>query len=175
MTKYSDPPGFAEWEVTLPESFRRDPIWRTPAYRYATWLADLVKDDARRLIEADALARDDAKQLIRAVGSISANLAEGYSRSTGPERARYYDYGIASSRESRDWYFKARKPLGVDVMEHRHSLLDRIIRILTAIIPRERSDSRDRDRDRGDGTPRRRRTSRRRRSARRDDSAADGE
>ena len=43
MTHYIDPPGFAEWEVTLPESFRRNPIWRTPAYRYGVWLGDLLK------------------------------------------------------------------------------------------------------------------------------------
>ena len=90
MTAYSDPPGFAEWEATLPASFRRDPIWRTPAYRYACWLADLVKEDVRRQLEVDPLARTDALQLRRAVNSIGANLSEGYSSSSGPERAHYY-------------------------------------------------------------------------------------
>jgi hypothetical protein len=32
----------------------------------------------------------------------------------------------------------------VDVVEHRHGLLDRIIRILTAVIPRERGDEKKR-------------------------------
>ena len=158
MTPFPDPPGFAEWEATIPASFRRDTLWRTPAYRFGLWLSDLAKADAN-LLRADRNSRNDADQLLRAVGSISSNLSEGYSRSTGPERARYYDYALASARESRDWYFKARGVLGIETMEHRIEVLDRIIRILTAIIPREREDKprrrRRKDReDRDDGTPR---------------------
>jgi four helix bundle protein len=139
VTTFPDPPGFAEWEATVPASFKRDPIWRTPAYRYGLWIADLAKRDAR-VLRADRDSRNDADQLLRAVEAISSNLAEGYGRSTGAERARYYDYAVASTRESRDWYFKSRDVLGIDVMEHRHAVLERIIRILTAIIPRERAD-----------------------------------
>ena len=164
MPNYSDPPGFDKREATLPESFRRDPIWRTPAYRYACWLADLVKEDVRRLVEVDPHAQKDARQLLRAINAIGANLAEGYSSSTGPERAHYYHYSKATSREAKDWYFKARLALGVGLVEHRHGLLDRIIRILTAIIPRER----------GDATKRRRRTQDPT-DDRRDDAAASGE
>jgi four helix bundle protein len=131
--------GFAEWEATLPEVFKRDPIWRTPAYRFGLWLSDLVKVDAIRL-RSERNSANDADQLLRAVGAISANLSEGYSRSTGAERARYYDYALATTRESKDWYFKARHVLGTETVEQRHEVLDRIIRILTAIIPRERED-----------------------------------
>jgi len=148
VAKYQDPPGFAEWEATVSESFRRDPIWRAPAYRYACWLADLAKHDVRRLVEADPDARKDALQLRRAVNAIGANFAEGYSSSTGPERAHYYHYSKATSREAKDWYFKARLALGADLVEHRHGLLDRIIRILTAIIPREREQGSKRRRTR---------------------------
>ena len=81
-----------------------------------------------------------AEAMVRAVESISSNLAEGYSRSTGPERVRYYDYALSSARESRDWYFKARDVLGDDILEQRLEVLERVIRILTAIIPRERGD-----------------------------------
>ena len=128
MTTYSDPPGFAEWEATVPASMRRDTIWRTPAYRYALWLADLAKGDVRTLYEK-RWNRNNADQLLRAVQSISANIAEGYGRSTGPERARYYDYAQSTTREARDWYFKARDTLGTEVMEQRHEVLDRILRI----------------------------------------------
>jgi four helix bundle protein len=139
MTPIPDPIGFAEWEATLPAQFKRDPIWRTPAYRFGVWLSDLVKDDANRL-RVDRNSANDADQLLRAVGAISSNLAEGYSRSTGAERARYYDYALATTRESKDWYFKTRHVLGNETIEQRHDALDRIIRILTAIIPRERDD-----------------------------------
>jgi len=98
-----DPDGFAEWEATVPESFKRDPIWRTPAYRYSLWLSDLAKQDAR-ILRANVDTRTDVDQFLRAVGSISANLAEAYSRRTGAERARYYDYARATAREAKDWY-----------------------------------------------------------------------
>jgi four helix bundle protein len=149
MTKYPDPAGFAEWEATVPESFKRDPIWRTPAYRFAVWLSDLAKQDAK-ILRSDPDTRSDVDQLLRAVGSISANLAEGYSRRTGAERARYYDYARATAREAKDWYFKGRKALGEEVVEQRHVLLERIIRILTAVIPREREDGSRRRRERRD-------------------------
>ena len=137
MSNFADPPGFSEWEASLPASFRADPIWRTPAYRFGVWLADLARKDFDRL-HAERGYRNTAEQLLRAVEAISSNLAEGYGRSTGPERARYYDYAQATARESRDWYFKAREVLGTDVVEQRLAVLERIIRILSAIVPRER-------------------------------------
>ena len=108
-------------------------------HRYAVWLSDLAKEDAR-VLRGDADTRSDVDQFLRAVGSISANLAEGYSRRTGVERARYYDYARATAREAKDWYFKGRTALGEAVVEQRYAVLERIIRILTAVIPRERED-----------------------------------
>ena len=156
MSKFTDPPGFAEWEATLPPSFLRDPIWRTPAYRYGLWLAALAKKDYELLL-AGRGSRNNAEQLLKAVEAISANLSEGYSRSTGPERARYYGYAQATTRESRDWYFKAREVLGTELVEQRLSVLDRILRIVSAIVPRERSAGprhrRRRPRDEPDAKP----------------------
>ena len=91
-------------------------------------------------MRANVDTRADVDQFLRAVGSISANLAEGYSRRTGAERARYYDYARATAREAKDWYFKGRTALGEAIVEQRHAVLERIIRILCAIIPRERED-----------------------------------
>ena len=138
MPTFTDPPGFAEWEATVPETIRRDPIWRTPAYRYAVWIGALAKRDVLEL-DAQRVYRNDADQLLRAVDSISANLAEGYGRSTGRERARFYDFAKGSAREARDCYFKLIDLLGRERVEERLAVLDRIIRILTAIIPRERA------------------------------------
>jgi len=78
-------------------------------------------------------------QLLRAVGGISASLDEGYSRSSGPERAHYYEYALGSTRESRGWYYKCSIALPQDVMLARLGRLTEIVRILTAIIPRERA------------------------------------
>ena len=140
MAKYPDPPGFAEWEAQVSGSLREDPLWRTPAYRFAVWLSDLARIDMGPLWRNPEVV-DIADQLSRAVRGISSNLAEGYGRTTGPERARYYDYAASSTREARDWYFKARHYLPEDVVEQRFELLLRILRILSAVIPRERADS----------------------------------
>jgi four helix bundle protein len=136
MSEFVDPPGFAEWEATLPAAFRRDPIWRTPAYRYGLWLANLAKQDVK-VLHGDRDSRNNADQLLRAVEAISSNLSEGYACATGPERARYYGYALTSTREAIDWYLKAREVLGDEVFDQRYSVLERVIRILTAIIPRE--------------------------------------
>ena len=139
MRHYSDPPGFAEWETQAPELIRRRPIWRTPAYRFAVWLSDLAKADVSPLWRSPE-TREIADQLTRAVDGISSTLAEGYGRSTGPERARYYDYAASSAHEASDWYVKARHHLSKQVIEARLELLDRILRILSVAIPRERAD-----------------------------------
>jgi hypothetical protein len=72
------------------------------------------------------------------VGAISADLDEGYSRSSGRERAHYYEYAAGSARESRGWYYKSAAAFPPDLLAARLALFSRIVRILTAIIPRER-------------------------------------
>lgn len=79
-----------------------------------------------------------ADQLYRAVGSIGANIAEGYSRGTGKDRARFYEYALGSARESRDWYFKGRYVLREEVVQHRLSFMTEITRLLLTIIPQQR-------------------------------------
>lgn len=69
---------------------------------------------------------------------MSANLAEGYSRGTGRDRARFYEFALGSARESRDWYYKARHVLGERVVAHRLDFLTRIIRLLLTMIPDQR-------------------------------------
>ena len=72
------------------------------------------------------------------MGSVSANIAEGYSRGTGKDRARFYEYALGSARESRDWYYKARHVLGEDVSDHRLQMMSEIIRLLLTMIPKQR-------------------------------------
>ena len=83
-------------QAELPQAMREDPIWRLSAYRFALWLGDLAQlDDAPR-IQRDYRTRKHLEQLLDAVGSISANIAEGYGRTTGPERAKFYEYALSS-------------------------------------------------------------------------------
>jgi four helix bundle protein len=79
-----------------------------------------------------------ADQLYRAVSSVSANLSEGYSRSTGKDRALFYQYALGSARESRDWYYKARFVLGDEIFQQRVQIITEILRLLLTMIPQQR-------------------------------------
>jgi four helix bundle protein len=126
-----------EWEKTVPESFRVDSLWKVKAYRLALYLTDLCWEDVSILFK-DIRLRSLADQLYRSVGSVSANIAEGYSRSTGKDRALFYQYALGSARESRDWYFKARHILGDPTCNQRIQILTEILRLLLTMIPQQR-------------------------------------
>jgi four helix bundle protein len=93
--------------------------------------------DAERLSHHHATARI-AGQLYAAVGSIAANLAEGYSRSSGRDRAKIFEYALGSVRESMMWYRSALPMLEKELVEARLDKLEEIRRLLLAAIPRER-------------------------------------
>jgi len=78
-------------------------------------------------------------QLYAAVGSIAANIAEGYSRSSGRDRTRIFEYALGSARESMTWYRSAEPVLGAELVSGRLDTLEEIRRLLLAIIPRERN------------------------------------
>jgi len=63
---------------------------------------------------------------------------EGYSRGTGKDRARFYEYALGSARESRDWYYKSRHILGESVTNYRIGILTQIIRLLLTMVPQQR-------------------------------------
>lgn len=131
---------YTDWQATVPLDLTADPLWQRQDYRLALYAGDLGWDDVRRLGAVRATA-DVAEQLGRALGSISANIAEGYSRASGSDRARYYEYALGSARESRDWYHKGRHVLGAAAVRHRLKVLTSVVRLLTFAIPRERGTS----------------------------------
>jgi len=128
---------YVEWEKTVPSNFKEDTLWKVTAYRYALFLSDLAWDDVTLLLK-DRRTISTADQLYRAVNSVGANIAEGYSRSTGKDRALFYQYSLGSARESRDWYFKSRHILGDETFEQRTKMLTEIIRLLLTMIPQQR-------------------------------------
>ena len=128
---------YQEWELDVPKTITEDALWKMSVYRYALFLGDLSWRDVSKLQKDRRMFRL-SDQLYRAVGSIGANIAEGYSRGTGKDRARFYEYSLGSARESRDWYYKARHLLGDEVTEHRFDLLENIIRLLLTMIPKQR-------------------------------------
>jgi four helix bundle protein len=132
---------YEEWEQTIPPVIQGDTLWRVEAYRIGLFFSDLAWHDVTRLAK-DHRTRGIADQLYRAVGNISSNVAEGYSRATGKDRARFYEYSLGSARESRDWYYKGRHILTEPVMTHRTELATQIIRLTIAMVSNERRTNR---------------------------------
>jgi four helix bundle protein len=114
-----------------------DPLSRMRAYQLARELIDEAWTDVDNL-RRDPVAEKLAGQLYAAVGSITANLAEGYSRSSGRDRARIFEYALGSVRETMIWYHTAQPLLGTETVRERLDKLEQVRRLLLAIIPRER-------------------------------------
>lgn len=125
------------WIKTVPDTLTKDPLWNLKVYRLAVFAADLGWHDVTKLMQDKrTLALSD--QLYRALGSIGGNLSEGYSRGSGKDRARFYEYSLGSARESRNWYYNGRHVIGEKVSSHRMSLLSEIARLLLTMLPAER-------------------------------------
>ena len=134
---------YKTWERTLPAEITGDMLWNVQGYRLAMFAFDISWKDVSQLRQ-DRRTVSLSDQLCRSLGSVSANIAEGFSRSSAKERAHFYEYALGSARESRDWYFKARQIVGEEVVEMRINLLTQIIRLLLRMIPNQRQQSKGR-------------------------------
>ena len=76
---------YEEWLESVPTEITSDLLWKVEAYRLALLAADLGWRDASKLA-GDKRTLDLSDQLYRAIGSIGANISEGYSRGTGKDR-----------------------------------------------------------------------------------------
>lgn len=131
---------YQEWLAEVPVEITGDPLWKMEVYRLGLFLGDLAWHDALKLsLKPPTRALSD--QLYRAAGSVSANTCEGYSRASGKDQARFYEYALGSARETRDWYFKSRHVLGPEVTQHRLQLTAQIIRNLLRMVPKVRGSS----------------------------------
>ncbi len=128
---------FEEWAEDVPESLKRDALWSLRIYQFALYLGSIAWEDVS-LLSRDGRTRGIADQMYRAVGSISANVAEGYSRRTGKDRARFFEYALGSAREARTWYYQGLSILGEQRVHERFRVLESIIRMLLAYIPSQR-------------------------------------
>ena len=131
---------YAEWQDTVFAEIKNDPIWKLEVYRLALFVGDIGWHDVLTLSK-NKLMYSIADQLHRSLGSISANLTEGYSRSKGLDRARFIEISLGSARESRDWYYKSKQVLSPEVIKHRMGLTTHIIAMLTPMIPHQRKNA----------------------------------
>ena len=127
----------AEFGDLDPGPLRGDPVWRVTAYRHAVKCLVVGWSDACQLTR-HPVTKDVSAQLYDALGSIGANISEGYSRSSGLDRVRLYEYALGSARESVTWYLAAIHVLGRDTAMERIARLQEIIALLLTMIPRER-------------------------------------
>src|SRR5690242_2606593 len=95
------------WVKSVPREITGDPLWKVEAYRLALFAGDLGWRDTTKLLQ-DKRTLGVSDQLYRALGSISANISEGYSRASGKDQARFYEYSLGSARETRGWYYSGR-------------------------------------------------------------------
>jgi hypothetical protein len=84
---------YTEWLKTVPTDIREDPLWNVEAYRLALFAADLGWHDTTKLFR-DGRTLKLAAQLFDAIGSVGANISEGYSRGHQKDRARFYEYAL---------------------------------------------------------------------------------
>ena len=128
---------YTEWEKSVPDVIREDSLWTVEAYRLSLYLADISWHDATRLSK-DSRTRSLSDQLYRSVGSMSANIEEGYSKQSSKDRARFYEYALGSARESRGWFYKGRHVLRQEVCNHRMEITTQVIRLLIKMVPDQR-------------------------------------
>jgi four helix bundle protein len=131
---------YAEWILSVPGEITNDPIWKLEIYRLALFAGDIGWNDVLALSK-NKLMYSVADQLHRSLGSISANLTEGYSRSKGLDRARFIEISLGSARESRDWYYKSKQVLSPEVIKHRMGLITHIIALLVPMISHQRKNA----------------------------------
>jgi four helix bundle protein len=114
-----------------------DPLERMRVYQLAKELLKPAFEDAE-ILRRHPLTSEVATQLFTAAGSITANIREGYYRSSGKDRARIFEYALGSAGECEEWYEAGEPVLGAERTAPRVNVLREIQRILKAIIPRER-------------------------------------
>ena len=137
----------ADWEATVHESLKSDPLWGSEVYRRSLYVADASWPHLT-ILSRDIRTRDLCGQLAASLRSISENITEGFGRPRGPDRSRFYWYALGSARESRGWYYLARHSLPADEFDAQMRALTSIIRLLVVAIPqvRVRQDARKRRR-----------------------------
>ncbi|MDH4136941.1 MAG: four helix bundle protein, partial [Anaerolineae bacterium] len=102
---------YEEWLAQVPDSLKNDPIWKFEAYPKSLLLYDLAWEDTDKLLK-DVRGRKLAGQVIDSAGSVRANIDEGFGRGIeSGEYIQFLRYALGSARETRSWYYKARRLL----------------------------------------------------------------
>jgi four helix bundle protein len=126
---------FDDWAKSAGAGVSRDPLWSVQSYRIALYAVECLTFDRRSNSRFAAAPAVD--QLTRALGSIAAHIAEGYSRGSIADRRQFYGYALGSTREAIAWYNTLHIELG-PVVEDRQALLIQIRRLLVTTVRNSR-------------------------------------
>ena len=127
---------YEDWQLTVADAIKSDPVWQFFAYRKALYLYDMAWQDCEVLLR-DVRGRAVAQQLIRSVGSISANIEEGHGRGPGRDRNYFLRIATGSARETKGWYFRGKRLLSPATLSDRLDPLNEIIALLVTEINRQ--------------------------------------
>jgi four helix bundle protein len=110
-----------------------DPLARYPYYVKALAFYEAVIEDTG-LRQRDPRWRVIVSQLVRAAGSISANIEEGYGRGTSAEFAHRLRIARGEATECSGWYRRASRFLPADLIQQRRQQAGEIIALLSSNI-----------------------------------------
>ena len=113
-----------------------DPLWSVQAYRLSVYAIACHTFDRRSKPAIGKTPTFD--QLRRSIGSIAANIAEGYSRASAKDRNCFYGYALGSTREAISWYDTLELGFGAEFAV-RQSTLIQIRRLLLTMLRRTRT------------------------------------
>ena len=114
-----------------------DPLWAVQAYRLASYAIECHTFDRQTNRQFSRATAVD--QLTQAIGSIAANVAEGYSRPSFADQNRFYGYALGSAREAIAWYDTLRFELGA-LADVRQATLIQVRRLLLTTLRNSRPD-----------------------------------
>ncbi len=101
-------------------------------------IAFMLSNDIWKIVQGwDNFAKDTVgKQFVRAVDSMSANIAEGFGRFGKKDKIHFYRYSYGSMKESLDWNEKARirQLLTREQYEHVFTELQRLPKLVHQLI-----------------------------------------
>jgi four helix bundle protein len=102
-------------------------------YQVSLQLFDAFWEDSE-ILGKDFRGRELAKQLVRSLDSICANMEEGYGRGFGKELPQHLKISRGEARESKGRYQRCAKLLPQSIIATRKATLDHIIGGLTKTI-----------------------------------------
>jgi len=135
MATRTDDHALLAWEKTQPASITGDSVWRLDCYRESLFLLRLARDDVA-ISAGQSTSRASGDQLLSAMASVGANIAEGYGRGTNADRARFFTYALGSAREAVVWYQTVLPPDRAEQLADRLDRLARVKRMLLGLLAR---------------------------------------